>query len=123
MKKCLLIIIAAIMAMGMMTPSLAFADNKADDNCVETSILGNGQVCDNEGDSIINVLKLVVDIMSIGIGILGVIGITIVGIQYLTAGGSEEKTRKAKRRLFEIIIGLVAYAIIYGILQWLNVGQ
>lgn len=123
MKKCLLIIIAAIMAMGVMTPSLAFADGEGDDNCVKTSILGNGQVCDNEGDSIINVLKLVVDIMSIGIGILGVIGITIVGIQYLTAGGSEEKTRKAKRRLFEIIIGLVAYAIIYGILQWLNVGQ
>ena len=124
MKKCLLVITAAIMAIGMMVPSLAFADEQAKNNCVETSILGNGEVCDDgSGDSIIHVLDLVVDIMSIGIGILGVIGITIVGIQYLTAGGNEEKTRKAKRRLFEIIIGLVAYAIIYGILQWLNVGQ
>ena len=57
--------------------------------------------------------------MSIGIGILGVIGITIVGIQYLTAGGSEEKTRKAKRRMFEIVIGIVAYVLLYWFLKWL----
>ena len=58
----------------------------------------------------------------VGIGILGVIGITIVGIQYLTAGGSEEKTRKAKRRMLEIIIGLVTYVVIFALLQWLGVG-
>ena len=57
--------------------------------------------------------------MTVGIGILGVVGITIVGIQYLTAGGNEEKTRKAKRRLYEIVIGLVAYVLIYAFLQWL----
>lgn len=71
------------------------------------------------GESITCVLELVVDIMTIGIGILGVIGISITGIQYLTAGGSEEKTRKAKRRMFEIVIGLVAYVLIYAILKWL----
>lgn len=65
------------------------------------------------------ILELVVDIMTIGIGILGVIGISVVGIQYLTAGGSEEKTRKAKRRMFEIIIGLAAYAVVYAILKFL----
>ena len=58
-------------------------------------------------------------VMTIGIGILGVIGISITGIQYLTAGGSEEKTRKAKRRMFEIVIGLVAYVLIYAALKWL----
>ena len=57
--------------------------------------------------------------MTIGVGILGVVGISVVGIQYLTSGDSEEKTRKAKPRLFEIIIGLVAYALIYALLKWL----
>ena len=57
--------------------------------------------------------------MSIGVGILGVVGITIVGIQYLTAGGNEEKTRTAKRRILDIVIGLAAYAAAYWILQWL----
>ena len=57
--------------------------------------------------------------MTIGIGILGLIGILIVGTQYLTAGGNEEKTKKAKRRMFEIVIGLVAYVVLYSFLRWL----
>ena len=78
--------------------------------------------CAKAEDGTVCVLNLVVDIMSIGIGILGVIGITVVGIQYLTAGGSVEKTQKAKQRMFEIIIGLVSYVVIYSILKWLMPG-
>jgi hypothetical protein len=89
-------------------------------DCVKTAIIGGGEVCDDgNGSSIIEVLKLVVNIMSVGVGILGVVGITVVGIQYLTAGGSEEKTRVAKKRMLEIVIGLAAYAVSYWILQWL----
>ncbi|MBR2994160.1 hypothetical protein IKF43_02090 [Candidatus Saccharibacteria bacterium] len=74
-------------------------------------------------DNIEDLLQLIVDILVIGIPILGIIGITIVGIQYLTAGGDETKTRKAKRRMLEIIIGLVAYVVIFALLQWLGVGN
>ncbi len=80
----------------------------------------NGE--DSGGSGIVCILKLGVEILSIGVGILGVIGISVSGIQYLTAGGSEEKTRKAKRRIFEIVIGLAAYAVIYALLQWLLPG-
>lgn len=73
-----------------------------------------------DGDKgIQGVIMLVVNILSVLIGVVGVIGIVVVGIQYMTAGGSEEKTRKAKRRLFEIIIGLAAYAAGYALLSWL----
>lgn len=75
---------------------------------------------EKEGEqSILCLLELGADILSVGVGILGVIGISVSGIQYLTAGGSEEKTRKAKRRIFEIVIGLAAYAVMYYILRWL----
>jgi type IV secretory pathway VirB2 component (pilin) len=60
--------------------------------------------------------------MSILVGVLAVIGIVIVGIQYMTAGGNEEQTRKAKRRLFEIVIGIVAYILMYALLKWLLPG-
>ena len=86
---------------------------------VQASILKG---CAAADDGIMCILRLVVDIMTIGIGVLGVVGISIVGIQYLTAGGSEEKTRKAKRRLFEIIIGLAAYAVIYALLRFILPG-
>lgn len=82
----------------------------------ETAILDG-----NKG--IPGVIQLVVDIFSILIGVVGVIGIVYVGIQYMTAGGNEEKTRKAKRRLFEIVIGLAAYAAGYLLLKWLLPGD
>lgn len=134
MKKILLSI-AAIFIGFALTATPVYAE------CVRTSVLGNS-VCDKDGNkvdgakidgenyfscscdngsgsSVLDILNLVVNIMSVGIGILGVIGITVVGIQYLTAADNEEQTRKAKRRLFEIIIGLVVYVIIYALLQWL----
>ena len=116
MKRITMAVLAifiGVIAIAHQTP--VFAD------CVPTAILGeNHEVCDNgDGESIKYILQTVVDIMSVLIGILGVIGITITGIQYLTAGGSEEKTRKAKRRLFEIVIGLAVYAVMYALLSWL----
>lgn len=73
-----------------------------------------------EGEGITCVISLVIDIFSVGIGVLGVLGITIVGIQYLTSGGNEAQMTKAKRRLFEIVIGLVAYVLIYAFLKWIS---
>lgn len=136
MKKILISIIA-IVTMGFFAVAPVFAEEK----CVLTSVLGNAKCnadavrdesgeyncsCESDGGDgggIMHILTLVRDIMTIGVGILGVIGITIVGIQYLTAGGNEEKTRKAKRRLFEIVIGLVAYVFIYALLSWLGVNN
>lgn len=140
MRKKILGILAIIIGVSVICAPMATAIS-CPSNCVESSILGHDYdasgnevsssytgekircSCDDgKGSSVLNILSLVVNIMTIGIGILGVVGITIVGIQYLTAGGNEEKTRKAKQRLFEIIIGLVAYVIIYALLNWLIPG-
>lgn len=123
MFKKILLTVMTIFLGGIVATAPVFA---ADCTCpdgtkgVPTAILANGCACDSgNGNSIVQILQLVINIMSVGIGIFGVIGITVVGIQYLTAGGNEEKTRKAKTRLFEIVIGLVVYAIIYALLDWL----
>lgn len=76
-----------------------------------------------QSKSIDELLQLIVDIMTIGIPLLGIIGIAVVGIQYLTAGADETKTKKAKRRLLEIIIGLILYAVLFVVLRWLGVGN
>ncbi len=136
MKKILLTIVAVFIGILLVgTPVYA--------KCVNTSILGNSACdkdgnfihngnptsseyscsCDdNNGSSIMHILSLVVNIMSVGIGILGVIGISVSGVQYLTAGGNEDQTRKAKRRIFEIVIGLAVYVLIYALLYWLLPG-
>lgn len=81
-------------------------------SAVETAILDGSQ-------SVGDVFMLAVNILSVIVGIVGVIGIVVVGIQYMTAAGNEEQTRKAKRRLFEIVIGLAAYAATFALLSWL----
>ena len=122
MKKILAIVVSLVLGVATLNSPVVVAhqigSNARTFGAVETNILtGCGS---KDGEEAINcVLGLVVDIMTIGIGILGVIGISVSGVQYLTAGGNEEKTRKAKRRIFEIVIGLVAYVLIYDLLKWL----
>lgn len=67
------------------------------------------------------ILNLIRNILVAGVPIVGIIGITIVGIQYITAGGDESKTAKAKRRMFEIVIGLALYAVGFALLYWLGI--
>ncbi len=91
--------------------------------CVETAILGTGgQYCTGQDGGIVGLIMKVVDILSVGVGILGVIGVTVVGLQYMTAGGDEGKVRMAKRRMLEIVIGLAVYMAFYAILKWLLPG-
>ncbi len=128
MKRIISIIIATILGFSLISAP-AFAAKKGDScKCadgstgvvtVDTNILSG---CDcsggNSGGAVKNLFIFVADILSIGVGVLGVIGISIVGIQYLTAGGNEEKTRKAKRRMFEIVIGVFAYSLLYTFLKF-----
>lgn len=106
---------APVMAAG---PMSIFGDNEGNNKNLAGILTDCGDP--NRTDGIECVLKLAVEIIGIGVGILGVIGISVAGIQYLTAGGNEEKTRKAKRRIYEIVIGLAVYAVIYFLLKWLS---
>lgn len=86
---------------------------------VETSIIE----CGGGGDAgIWHILSLAINIMTIGVGILAIIGILWAGITYLTAGGSEDKVLMAKRRLSQIVIGLAAFAVVWAFSQWLLPG-
>lgn len=117
--KCRFILAAIIcLFLAFVSSTLVFADNPS---VVETTFFGNLQD-DDKGCGVYTILNQVIDIMSMGIGIVGVIGITIVGIQYLTAGGNEQQTIKAKRRMLEIIIGIIAYVLLYAATQWLLPG-
>lgn len=115
MKKITALILSAIMSLSLISVPTFATNNLSQFGEVQTNILKG---CGERSDGIMCILELVIDIMSIGVGILGVIGISIVGVQYLTAGGSEEKTRKAKRRMFEIIIGIAVYVVMYALLKF-----
>ena len=82
------------------------------------------KMCEGEEgrEAVICVLKLVVTVLSYGIGILGTIGVVITGIQYISSQGDPPKMTKAKNRLIQIVIGLVVYAVMFAALKFLVPG-
>lgn len=120
MKRILLALVAMLMVAGVATTPVRAMDNTSIMG-VEASILTKcaGQADGKKGEGIMCILGVVVDIFSALVAVLGVLGITIVGIQYLTAGGNEEQMRKAKTRMLEIVIGLILFAALYSIAKWL----
>ena len=91
----------------------------ADSSSITETVFFGNLKDDGSGCGVYTILNTVLDFMTMGIGILAAIGITIVGTKYLTAGGNEEQTRKAKHRMFEIIIGLALYAVFFLLMQWI----
>ena len=91
--------------------------------CVSTAFLGeNGEVCESDPGEMINeMINDVVATATMGVGVAGIAGITVTGIQYLSAGDDEQKVKKSKRRMLEIVIGMALYASAYAILNWLGV--
>lgn len=87
-------------------------------NCIDTVFWG--QVCDScNGSAILKIMSFVIELLGYGIGIVGIIAITVVGTQYLTASGSPEKAMKARMRFVNMAIGLVVYVAIFGIFNFL----
>lgn len=72
--------------------------------------------------SIDGMLKLVLNILVYGVGVAAVIGVVIAGIMYLTARDSEAQVATAKKRLYEVVIGLVLWVAMWSLLNWLIPG-
>lgn len=90
---------------------------------VDTNIIGGGSVDVSDGKTAIeDILKLVANILIYGLGVAAVLGVVIAGIMYMTARDNEQQVAKAKMRLFEVVIGLIAWAVMFAVLNWLLPG-
>ncbi|MBQ3432733.1 hypothetical protein IJG22_00310, partial [Candidatus Saccharibacteria bacterium] len=115
-----LIVLTTFITTAILSPRPVSA---AECNGVSTSLIDCSNDAKDEEGGVKHILSLVLDIFGIGIGILAVIGIAWAGIQYLTAGNDSAKAAKAKRRIFEVIIGVVCYVSIWGLAKWLLPGE
>ena len=90
---------------------------------VDTNIIGGGSGVDvTDGQGIYDILRLIVTILTYGLGVAATIGVVIAGVMYLTAKDSPDKVAAAKKRLIEVVIGLVAWAVMAAVLNWLIPG-
>ena len=67
--------------------------------------------CKGGDKDIEDLIMLVADIMTAGIIVAGTIGIIICGYTVTTARDNTAQVEKAKTRIFEIVIGLVAWVL------------
>lgn len=89
---------------------------KVDNNCP------GGSREDVNSSGVIGILKLIITIMTTGVGILAVGGIVYGSILYTSAGGSSEQTKKAIGIITNVVIGLIVYALMYAITNFLIPG-
>lgn len=78
----------------------------------------NGDDC----DFIKKFINPAINTLTACFGIIAVISIIIGGINYATSEGDPQKTSRAKNRIFNTIIAVVAYMFLYAFLQFLVPG-
>ena len=69
--------------------------------------------CDaKDGEGIMQVIRLTVNILSGGIYLAASIGIILCGVKIITARDDPQQVAKARKRIIEIIIGVIAWVLI-----------
>lgn len=118
-------VIVAIMGLTVTyTPQVLAAECAG----VKTSIIG-GDICGDattkgeaQDSAIWAILLLVLNILTAGVGIAAVGGIVYGSIMYASAGDSQDQTRKAMDIIKNTVIGLIAYGLMYLVLNFLIPG-
>jgi hypothetical protein len=124
------VIAGFLLLLGMtifLAPVSVFAAEKGNNECeVDTAIIK----CDNVDvtkDGINNtglwsILITAINIMAAGVGVLALAGIVYGSVLYTSAGGNQEQVKKAMGIFTNVVIGIVAYAGMWTLLNFLVPG-
>lgn len=96
------------------------------DTCggITTSIIHCDQTGGNkvENTGVWGILLLAINILTAGVGIAAIGGIIYGAILYTSAGGSPEQVKKAMGIITNVVIGVIAYALMFSFLNFLIPG-
>lgn len=112
-KRILLLVISMCLlsAAGMaLTPASAYAGPALQDSPCKA-----GDACESFIENYINPF---VTLLTVVIGIVAAISIVVAGIQYASAGSDPGKVQKAKDRIGQTLLGLLAYIFLFALLNY-----
>jgi hypothetical protein len=116
--------ITALCGVFALSPVVAAADcggaKTAIIQCAATNDTNKG--ADVKGNAIWQILILVLNIMTAGVGILAVGGIAYGTVLYTSAGDKADQVKKAKDMFVNVAIGLLVYGLMYSVLNFLIPG-
>lgn len=121
-KLALMGIALSVFSVGLLaTPPALAAESCAG---VDTSIIkcdqqGSGEI---EDSGVWALLLLAINILTAGVGVVALGGIVFAAILYTSAGGNAEQVKKAMTIITDIVIGVLAYALMYAVLNFLIPG-
>lgn len=108
---------------ALTVPTNTFADTCGG---VQTSIIhcdqAGGKNATIENTGAWGILLLAINILTAGVGVAAIGGIVYGAILYTSAGGSQEQVKKAMQVITNVVIGVVAYALMYAVLNFLIPG-
>ena len=108
-NKRILPLLAIVCRFGLSISSLRYV------NAVDSAILpANTDISD--------LLNIVLVILTTGVGIAATVAFVVAGVLYMSAAGSAEQVKKAKNMIFNTVIGLLAYLLMWAFLSWLIPG-
>lgn len=128
-----------VLAFVVMTPSV-FASTTC--GGVETSVISCKSPCADKGPvgsdgkcsdgsapskktedtGVWSILLMAINILSAGVGIAAIGGVVYGAILYTSAGGSQEQVKKAMGVITNVVIGVIAYALMFSLLNFLIPG-
>lgn len=108
-NKRILPLLAIVCSFGLSISSLKYV------NAVDTAILP-------ADTDISGLLNIVLVILTTGVGIAATVAFVVAGVLYMSAAGSAEQVKKAKNMIFNTVIGLLAYLLMWAFLSWLIPG-
>ncbi len=111
------ILVTALVSAALVSTDPAMAKDGEASNCSVAILKG---FCGKDG--VWQILGLVVNILATGVGLVAVGGFIYAAILYATAEDNAAQVTKAKMTMFNITIGLVAFALMWGFLQFLIPG-
>lgn len=73
-------------------------------------------------NGIYGVLLIVLNVLTVGVLVVAVLGLILSGVQYLTSRDNETQVVAAKKRMGQIVLGIVIYAVAWTVMEWLIPG-
>ena len=71
----------------------------------------------NGEGTIFELLRFAISVMTVGLAVLGTIGIIYSAFIVMTAGGNVAQVTKAKQRILEIVVGIILWVLAAAVLD------
>ena len=119
MKQQITKIISAATVLAITFNQFVFAEDKKQTENVKTEV--KTSILPSEWN-IWDILNYVLVTMTAGVVIAAIGSVVVAGVLYTSAGSNSSQVQKAKTMITNTIIGVLAYAVMWAILEWLIPG-